>query len=342
MVKRVTFFNRSRSTGVKIILGFVEFVLLLLVCFVIWILVPIQEIFPWEMLPPNAFSFFSLHTGGNSQFTQGVKQKIAESELGILKKTAARLFLPLFLPKRIVGIATLGMGSEEPEIIIIVSMRKTIRLMKTLDGVFDRLLFQSVPFKVQTESGHSIKSFAAAPNPLPLSAYSVMKNNIVLGSSLSTVMDSIRAYGDGASKDPSRGRLMPLLLQGSVQQDGFIFADNTAGAMSRIIQSLEEKYAYAAFPSIPSVSMIAGYISFLPEKMSGRILLYCNNSADIGDVRSDVKFIYGALRRKLKASGVEIKGDITVEGSSVEFLFQIPDILETVFSNPEKKIGEAL
>ncbi len=94
--------------------------------------------------------------------------------------------------------------------------------------------------------------------------------------------------------------------------------DNSEGKLSAIIKSYEDKYAFAAFPSIDHLTSIDGNFNLLDEEMDSSITFYCSSPDRLMDVRSDDKFIYGAIRRNLKASVINMKGQVQVEEDTLK------------------------
>ncbi|MCK4805451.1 MAG: hypothetical protein KAT88_12865, partial [Spirochaetes bacterium] len=86
--------------------------------------------------------------------------------------------------------------------------------------------------------------------------------------------------------------------------------------------------------SIDSVSAVIGNIGFFADEVKGEITFFCSNYDRLMDVRSDVKFIYGAMRRMFRASGINLKGDVRVEGNNIKFNFHITDFMDAIFPPP--------
>ena len=209
-------------------------------------------------------------------------------------------------------------------------MGKIVRLVKLFSGFIDRALFKGEKVEKVRSGGHAFKRVVKIVEERSPSAYSIIANNIVIGTTLSSVQASYRRYNEDASVDPYCKYISGILLQASAQKDGFLYVDNNDGKLSRVIQKVEEEYAFAAFPSVDSVTTIDGYIGLLPEAVNGTLQFYCKDNDRLDDVRSDVKFIYGAMRRKFRASDINLKGDIQTEDNSIKYSFQIPDIMEII------------
>ena len=324
--------------GIKIFLWVISVIIVLILGICIWVFSPIGDVPPSKLLPSTAFSFFYLdidsESPGLSELITGVRNKVINSESGSVKEKLADLAFSSIVPGHVVGVITLEEGSDEPDLVFIAGMGKIIRLLKLFSGPFDRVIFRGAAYEKEHAGGHSFKSLKTASGEKGPSAYTIIGNNLVIGTSLAAVKDSYKTFKEGPATDPACAYLTALLHQSSLQKDGFICVDNNEGDVSRIVQLVEEKYAFAAFPSIDSVSAVIGNIGFFADEVKGEITFFCSNYDRLMDVRSDVKFIYGAMRRMFRASGINLKGDVRVEGNNIKFNFHITDFMDAIFPTP--------
>ena len=328
--------NQKKSLAVKIILGVIAFIVCSIIGLSIWIFRPLKEVPPSELLPETTFSFFSLNLNINDPFLSEVmtmaEEQIVDENDGKIKKRLVNRAFSSALPRQLVGIVLLEDGKDEPELLFVASMGRIVRLAKLFSRFIDRALFKGEEVEKVRLGGHTFKSVVKTAEGRSPSAYSIIANNIVIGTTLSSVQASYKRYKENPSVDSYCKYLSGILLQASVQKDGFLYVDNNDGKLTRVIQKVEEEYAFAAFPSVEAVTTIDGYIGLLPEAAYGTLLFYCKDADRTDEVHSDVKFIYGALRRKFRASDINLKGDIQTEDNSIKFSFQIPDIMEIIRS----------
>jgi hypothetical protein len=326
--------KQKKSLAVKIILGVVALIVCSIVGLSIWLFRPLKEVPPGELLPETTFSFFSLslniHDPFLSELMTMAKEQIVDTDNSKIKKRLVNRAFSWALPRQVVGIVILEDGTDEPELLFVTSMGKIVRLAKLFNRFFDRALFQGEKVEKVRVGGHTFKSVVKTAEERSPSAYSIIANNIVIGTTLSSVQASYKRYYENESVDPYCKYLSGVLFQASAQKDVFLYVDNNDGKLSRVIQKKEEEYAFAAFPSVDSVTTIDGYIGLLPESVEGTLKFYCKDTGRIDDVRSDVKFIYGAMRRKFRASDIKLKGDIQIEDNNVKFSFHIPGIMEII------------
>jgi len=312
----------------------------------ITVLRPPEEIPPWKLFPAQAFSFFSIQldsdSPGISNLKEHIKREAMGPEIGAFKRILFRLMFSSALPKQIIGVATMSDETGVPDFIFILRMGRIIRFLKTFGTAFDRVIFEDLPAeKGKTESGIVYKRTLGKTEEMRPSAYSVIGNSIIAATSASALESCIDNFTDEKGESPDRVDLGTLFLSSALEEDAFFFADNNSEELTDIFGAIQEKYAFAAFPTIDSVSMIVGYARLLPGQIQGSVLFYCSDSAQISSVKSDVKFIYGAMRRKLKPSDVELKGDVMIEGKAVVFNFDVPNYTDALMKKFTTEEGDA-
>jgi hypothetical protein len=303
-----------------------------------------KEIPMWDLVPDSAFAFMYVNINeddrGTAALLDSVEEWMLQNEPGRLKRFMIKRVLSSFLPERLVAIAVAG-SEAKPEALLIVRMGSVIRLAKLFPGQIDRALFEGQDFNEEKIRGHHVKYAETTHNRMGLSAYTIIGKSIVIGSSYAVLQDALISYPASSIDETKPQHLTPLFLRGSDQHTIFMFADNGARDLSKIVSFIEEKYAFAPFPSMDAVEMVYGYISISEEQVSGQIIFLSNDAGRIREVRSDVKYIYGAMRRKLKASSVELEGDVQTQGSRVQFDFRVPDHIDAMINYLKDDRGES-
>jgi len=342
--------KKKKKTSSKTTLWIVGAVVLLIIGLGIWLFGPMRKIPHTELLPPSAFAFFSINldpeSSGFSDIIEKAEKEYLNLEPGSFKARLIMKMIPCIVPDRVTLIATLDDNSADPGMVFITSMGKMIKIIRLYSSPFDRVIFRGASFERDNVKGHGFKNISPSQergvidsltNP---SAYTFIGNNIVAGTSLPLLKNTYYSYRGAKPSDPmSRGltyrHMAEILNPGQKRADISMLVDNNKGKLSAIIKPYEEKYTFAAFPSIDYVTSISGNLNLIDEEMESSITFYCTSPDRLADVRSDVKFIYGAIRRKLKASGINMKGEIRVEENSVIFNFKITDFMEAVLTASE-------
>ena len=323
--------------------GFVAIALVVTaVCFCLFLYT--NDIPTWSLVPDSAFAFMSVNINeddrGTAALLDSVEEWMLQNESGRLKRFIIKRALSSFLPERIVAIAVAG-SEAKPEALLIVRMGSVIRLAKLIPGQIDRAFFERQDFKEEKIRGHHVKYAETAHNRMGLSAYTIIGKSLVAGSSSAVLQDALTGYPSRDTDETRPQHLTPLFLRGSDQQTLFMFADNGARDLSKIVSYIEEKYAFAPFPSMDAVEMVYGNISISEEQVSVQITFLSNDAGRLREVRSDVKYIYGAMRRKLKPSNIELEGDVQTQGSRVQFEFRVPDHINALINYLKDERGES-
>jgi hypothetical protein len=325
----------AKRTG----LGIAALIVLFLIGFSIWLLSPLQQLPPWKLMPASSFAFFTVNLDpvdpGISALLEKFQETMTGEETGRLKSFAIKKLLPSFLPTRLTALISLEKSADEPRFVLIVSMKKVIRLLQLAGGPLDRALFGAKPTMKLRMKGQSFRSVQNPAGGMEPAAFTILGNNFLIGTDLSVLENSFSVYSLASHPEVEEHYLSGLLLQAALQRGGYLCADNSRGQLSRFFQIIQEKYSFAAFPSIEAVSSIMGELHFLPEEIEGTVTFYCNSKESLHEVRSDVKFIYGALRRVLKASDVDMKGNVRIESSSVRFEFRIMNLINAIQKGDE-------
>jgi hypothetical protein len=336
--------NRTGILKKAVWIAAAVFVLVFLVR--ITVLRPPEEIPPRTLYPAQAFSFFSIQLDSDSPGISDLKVLIKKEAMGpntgALKKILFRLMFSSALPKQVIGVATMADETGEPDFVFILRMGRIIRFIKAFSTVFDRALFEGLPCeKVKTESGIVYKRTLGNNEEMRPSAYTILGNSIIAATSASALESCFGNFTGEKNRTSDRVDLGTLFLSCPMEEDAFFFANNNSEDLTEIFGAVQEKYSFAAFPAIDAVSMILGFARILPGHIQGTIMFYCSDSAQIRSVKSDVKFIYGAMRRKLKPSDVELKGDILIEGKAVVFTFDVPDYTDAIMKKFHIEEGDA-
>jgi hypothetical protein len=323
----------------RIGLGIAALIVGFLIGFSIWLLSPLQQVPPWQLMPSSSFAFFTVNLDpadpGISVLLEKFQETMIEEETGRVKSLAMKKLLPTFYPERITGFIVLENSTDEPRFVFIVGMGKGIRLMKLAGGPLERVLFRGKPTMKLRKEGQSFRGVQNAEGGMEPAAFTILGNNFLLGTHLAALEDSFSAYSRTPHTDVNENYLSGLLLQATMQRGGYLCADNSLGQLSRFFQIIQEKYSFAAFPSADAVSSIMGELHFFPEEIEGSVTFFCKDQENLSEVRSDVKFIYGAMRRVLNASDVDMKGNVRIEGSSVGLEFRIVNLINAIQKGDE-------
>ena len=264
----------------------------------VWLLWPIEEISMWKLIPSEAFLVASFDLSSDNP---GVSELLGRAkEVAIeFAPTWKGLFLrgafPFLLPKRL-----------------------TLSLSYTRDVPPRFLVIADVGRKARV-----IKLLAKASRP-PL-AYSTLGGSMLFADDPSFVEEAFDRYASSAFSRWTK--IMDGLVRRSEQRDGFFLVDNRNGVLSELVRRLERRFEFAAFPSVDAVTVITGYIDLRRKDVgSGSVSFFYKDRENVEKLSSDVKFIYGAVRRKLKAYDMDLRGKVRTEPGAVRLDFELRGI----------------
>jgi hypothetical protein len=331
---------RFRLWGKRVLLAAAAAAVLFVVGFCIWLFLPMRKVPQADLLPRHPFAFFSLNLDQESPAIAGIVAK-AGSGHGTVKGALYRFLLPRVMPESIVVALAADADTGNSNILVFMSMGKIVRVLKVFGAPLNRALFHKRP-AVEWRRWHRFRAEAgtiSGERSLRPSAYAVIGNTVVIGNDIRAVREAFDCYRGGRRLDAGGLYLNALLVQSLEGRDAVLHVDNAAGNMTALIQEASEKYSFAAFPSIDAVTSIEGRVELQPDVIGGSAVFSCGKQDRLEEVRSDVKFLYGALRRVARAVDLDMQGDVATEGNTVHFEFKIPEYIGALFAPPTPEGG---
>lgn len=297
-----------------------------------------------SLVPDSAFAFVTvnLHEKG-----KGVRPALDSMEAwmlqkghGRLKRFAIKRVFSSFLPEQIIAVAAPGEDQTKPEILLIARMGCVIRLAKLFHGQVARAFFSGKDYEEEKIQGDRVTYIETRDGRMGVRAYAIIGNTLIAGSSHTVLEDALTSDSVKSTGETQPPNLIPMLLQSSDRHTLFIFADNRVRNLSRLEIYIEERYAFALFPTMDAVEMIYGQMSLTPDEALGSAAFLCNDVGRLHEVYSDVKYIYGAMRRVLRPSNIDMEGEIRILESRVQFDFRVPGYIEAMLNYLEEEGGD--
>jgi hypothetical protein len=314
----------------RLLLGLVALLVLILVGLCVWVSMPVRNIPVTELLPSKPFTFFTLTLDKRDpavrQIVSRLKDRLGTGH-GFARKSLVNLLLPAALPDSLVVVAASDAGSGEPQILVYASMGRFSRVLRLFAGPACKVLLRGGPIVKERIARQTLRSLPDAKASLSPSAYAIIGNTLVLGTSRAAVLDCSTTYMTMRQGNDARSAFSATLQRAREGHDPALYVDNSTGGMSRLVNKASEKYAFAAFPTIDAVSLVTGSFKILPDSIGGTLVFSSSSLAQVEGIRSDVKFIYGAAKRVARAAGLNMKGEVDVKENEVLLNFQIPDYL---------------
>jgi len=303
-----------------------------LVCIIL--LVGGKQIPDRSLVPDSAFAFVTVNLQEKGQgarpLLDSMEAWMLQKERSRLKRFAIKRVVSSFLPEQVIAIAATGKDNAKPEILLIVKTGCVIRLAKLFHSQAARVFFYGNRHKEEKVQGYRVTYIETGDGRMGVRAYTIIGNTLIAGSSYNVLEDALTSDSIKDTEQTQPPNLTTMLLQGSDRYTLFIFAENGARNLSRIETFIEERYAFALFPTMDAVEMIYGQMNLTPDEGLGSVSFLCNDAGRLREVYSDVKYIYGALRRVLRPSNIDMEGEIGIVESRVRFDFRVPGYIEAM------------
>ena len=289
-----------------------------------------------SLIPDSAFAIVTINLQEKGQGARpaldSIEAWMLQKEHGRLKRFAIKIAFSSFLPDQIIAVAAQGEDTAKPEILLIVRTGCIIRIAKLFHSQVARAFFSGKEYKEEKVQGDRVTYIETGDGRLGVRAYAIVGNMLIAGSSYTMLENALASDSEKGAGETQTPNLTPMLLQGSDRYTLFIFADNGARNLSRLEAFIEERYAFALFPTMDAVEMIYGQMNLTPGEVLGSVAFLCNDAARLREVYSDVKYIYGAMRRVLRPSNIDMEAEIQIVESSVQFDFRVPGYIEAMLS----------
>ena len=318
--------------------------MLLITFMIIWYLFPIEKTKISHFMPDNAISFVSFNINKKEPFIknaiQNVKTKIINEKTGFLKTQVINLGINMAMPKQVLLITSYDEKIKNTDSVIIINFGRLTKLLKIFSQSLDSQLFNS-GFAVKKIKNHKIK-YALKPLKLDVKSinliemkhsYTIVNNNLLIGSSFKILQNTLWNYLNNQANKQELDNITSMIMPGASEKSGMVFLDNTKNHLSVLYKNIEEYVAFAAFPSIVSTNIILGKIWFEEQDIQLNFEFIARDSDKMSDIRSDVKFFYGAMKRVLKPRNIDLEYDIKIQENSLFFNCRIINLLTGILEN---------
>ncbi|MBN2441904.1 MAG: hypothetical protein JXJ04_11170 [Spirochaetales bacterium] len=328
--------------GLLVILIITGVILSLAILFTAWFFFPVNDVAPASLLTPASAGYFSINFDSKSQGMNLLKVKAKESVLSFnissFKKNLLQIAFSSFFPKKVSGIISLNSGSNKPGLTGIVSFGNEIKILAVLRGYIDKALFINGQTVQKKELGHPYRirkqtegeDKESGQQEKPVNAYTIIGKNLCISTDVTEITGSITSYKKGYSSSHTLTSMADIIIKDNKDQDGYLFLDNSRNSLSAMIKIIEDKFTFAAFPSINSVENIRGDFFLFPDKLTGIVRFTSRDINELEVIQGDVKFFYQALRRLVKPYNMELKAVIEIDSNSVVLDFNIKDFVDII------------
>jgi hypothetical protein len=179
-----------------------------------------------------------------------------------------------------------------------------------------------IPVKSISHKGSTIY-FAEGENvPEDFSAYTVLKNKVLLG----TDTDIIKSAISGPSVEGSAG-YKKAKEWFSLADEGILFADNSSAKFVNFLQPLEKKWKMTLFLSAEDLEWVGFTFDIVDSnRINGEFTFQGSPDAFIEDIQDDAEFLGEAFKRKFIAEKIDYSGTVEVMETTVRLNFQVQGV----------------
>jgi len=323
----------------RIVLAFLALLALAIVGTGAWLLMPPERVAVTELLPADPFAYVvvKLDKGDPAlkEIVAVLKSRLGEGK-GFLQRELIGLLLPSALPPSVSLVVSADPGSGGARILAYADMGRLARAMRLGGSSLGKALLRGGPIVVERVGSQAIRSRSGAKGKMSFSAYAIVGGTLVLGTSREALLDSLSRYSGKNGAVAARTAFGDSLAGALEARDASLSVDNATGVVSRLVGAASAKYSFAAFPAIDSVSSISGSFQLRTEAIDGTLSFASASPAQVEGIRSDVQFIYGALKRVARSSGIKLQGEIEALEGAVRFHFLVPGYLEALKASSKK------
>lgn len=303
-------------------------IILFINSFFIWFLIPVRDVEIVRYFPEIASGVVVINVNRENSAVNAIIAEIGtqlqDSVKDGIRRRLITMLLPELIPRRIVAAYVQKPDSIKPEYILFVSMGRITKLLRVLSSPLDNALFLGEEYKTVRVGLRKLTYLGSGSGSSELmpSAKMVVGNNLVLSNNYKRIIDMVSNKKRVRRVLPWWGETLTRLEDGP-RPDILLTLNNSDRGLSRLMEKVESDFAFAAFPSIDTVELIKGVLLMEMDKINGTLFFMCKDKEKMPAVISDVRFLYGAMRRIVKTFEIAMKGEIEEEGERVKWQFYV-------------------
>jgi hypothetical protein len=326
------------STGMWILLG----VGLVLVALMVWLILPLRHPDPPAYQPENAVAMVVVDLDNDSDATQLAielaRERLAGSDPGAFARLAFSVGSSLAMPRQVAVWVTAGEDSVDPRYLAVASLDRGGRIIRLLGrGVIKRRLLGRSADTVRI-NGTRVSSAAPEEDSMMPTAFAFTSDSLLVASDFAMIRD-VLAPGPVIADEATFAQTIRDNLPGPGEISALGF--NASGEMTGLVRAAEEKYAFAAMPSVDALSGMVIRAGLTEDAASGSAVFSYADRSRLDEGRSDVRYLYGVIRRLLRPMGLDMDAEITVDDGAVTLAFAIPGLVEHLRTSGSASGGNA-
>ena len=305
------------------------FILTIVVVILLYFAVPAKNVSPLEFDPHGSFGAMVLRVRPSDKRLAVAFDAAGfnRDDVGFFKRLAYNLVKKRFIPNATAAWAMQGADDPLPSFAAMVKDGDIVKLLRLASVVPGPRVLKSGEWGGERIGGTNIKAFANADSWRDIGAFAFVGDSIVVGdraTSVASVPNSLRDEPESPLAERIRRYVREL------DSHLVIVIDNSSDAFTRLVRYAESEVVFAAIPSADAIPWIYGTLTIDGPDATGEVVFECSDLDRIDDVFSDIRFIYGTVRRMLHSSDVVMRGKVQKSASNVVFRYTITDIVKLI------------
>lgn len=275
---------------------------------------PVRHHIPLNLPPSRAIGFLHIDTSpptGTVRLAESIaRTRFLDPDGSRLRRFAFDFVVTRGMPERVVVWLLPGTGSDEIGFVGVVDLPRMGRLARPIHRmVLPGALFSGGASQKRI-AGHSVisaKEYEEATTAVR--AYSFHRDSLLVSSSPSILANYLASLSAAAVLDTVIADSVAAAAVASRADVLAVFANET-GRLTEFVRDIEDRVAFAAIPSIDTIPLITAEMTIEDTVASSILSFVYEDRSRAQEVYSDVRFLYGTLRRMAKSQELDLRGNI--------------------------------
>lgn len=313
----------------------------LVIVIFVWFILPVREANISRLFPNTTAGIIVVNIDTENPVVGNLLEQaediIQNSGFSSFKKKLFTALFPGIVPRKIVALYIPNLESVRPQYVVFISLGRLSKVLHIVSSPIDNMLFKGQEIVKKRVRLRKITYIEKAEGDIMPTAKMVFGNNLVISNNPEIISSMVQ--NKNREENPWWRGTFPV-VENVTTADINIILSNTDGGFSSVVKKIETDFAFAAFPSIDAVETMEGNIVLEEDKLEGLMEFKCNDPAQINAVRSDVRFLYGAMRRVVKSFDINMKGEVSEGEESVGLDFYMENYINALLQTMNTFGGE--
>jgi hypothetical protein len=303
-------------------------------------------------VPPNlpanrAIGYFTAGFAPGSDLTtlglELVRNRLAGPDTSNARQKIVRIVSDAAIPERVFGWIMPGSWDEKIAAIAVVDLPRLGRLIRATHRLFlPGMLFDGRARTIRVVGRRIVAEREYQPDDMAIRAYAFLNDTLLVATSPQALTEYLVNVDRDTITDPvfeesvTAHTTAPSANAGAAavavaRPDAILLFQNFRGDLTSLVRMVEDRFAFAAIPSIDAMPFIASELTVEGSAANASIVFDFDDESRKAEVFSDVRFLYGTLRRAAKATELDLRGEIVDEPGRYALRFTIEGLDDLAF-----------